>query len=127
MRCSCLQACQEDLDIDDQHDEQWGQDAAKKVEVHHVAHGHHVSEETPDEAAGHVRGSIPRLRAVDGTFSAVPPQEWCQANAKARPQRAAMTPLARAPVTRLLYLFKRTWSVTENSEHPTMSAFCART
>ena len=46
---------------------------------------------------------------------------------KARPQRAAMTPLARAPVTRLLYLFKRTWSVTENSEHPTMSAFCART
>ncbi|DAA18781.1 TPA: hypothetical protein BOS_18880 [Bos taurus] len=73
---------QEDLDVDDQHDEQWGQDAAEEVEVHHVAHGHHVFEETPDEAAAHVRGCIPRLCAVGGNFSVVPPQERCQANAK---------------------------------------------
>lgn len=73
---------QEDLDVDGQHDDQRGQDTAEEVEVHHVAHGHHVFEETPDEAAAHVCGSVPRLRAVDGTFSAVPPQERRQADAK---------------------------------------------
>lgn len=74
----------EDLEVDHQHYEQWGQDTPKEIEVHHVAHGDHILKKTPDKAAAFICGSIPGLCAVGGTVLTVPPQEWGQANAKGK-------------------------------------------
>lgn len=36
---------EEDLSVDQEHDDEWRQDASEKVEVHHVGHLHYVDEE----------------------------------------------------------------------------------
>lgn len=75
----------EDLHVDHQHYEQWRQDTAKEIEIHHVAHGDHILKKTLHTAAAFICGSIPGFCAVvSGTVFTVPPQEWGQSNAKGK-------------------------------------------
>lgn len=56
------------LNVDSQHDDERKQHAAKEVEVHHVAHSHHVLKEAGDEAAVvFFPGARPRLVGGVGT------------------------------------------------------------
>lgn len=88
---------QEDLDVDDQHYEQRGQDAPKEIEVHHVAHGDHVLKKTLHKAAACVCGSVPGLRAVGGTVFTVPPQERGQADAQGEDPEDSNDPSCSGP------------------------------
>lgn len=71
----------EDLDVDHQHYEKWGQDTPKEVEIYHVAHGDHILKKT--STAAFICGSIHSLCAVVRVFF-VPSQEWSQSNAKGK-------------------------------------------
>ena len=75
---------QEDLEVEDQHSEQRGQDAPKGTGAHCAAHGDHVLGKTLPKAAACVCGPIPGLRAIGGTVFPVPPQERGQADAKGK-------------------------------------------
>lgn len=88
----------EDLDVDHQHYEQWGQDTPKEIEIYHVAHGDHILKEALHRAAAFIHGSIPGLRAVVGdTVFTVPPQEWSQSNAKGKDPEDSNDPSCSGP------------------------------
>lgn len=88
----------EELDGDQSHYEQWGQDLPPKTEIYHVTHGYCILKQTLHKAAAFIHGSIPGLHAViRGTVFTVPLQEWGQSNAKGKDPEDSSNPSCLGP------------------------------